>query len=271
MADANDTPTLSEAMEMASSSLSSKQEETQQPEGETPEVVTEEAPATAEATEETAESEAEVEEKTPLDQFDPEKLPPELKPLYKNLMKGFTQGRQKDREELTKLRQELEQLRTSKTPSEQEKTLTPEEYIAKVAQETVTNTRIADYKAQALADYNNADPRLQMIDGEPGEQYDEVVDMYVSTELNRELEKYVQENGSELGFNHKELTKKYLDKWDQKVQAEVEKYIANQKKLAKKAEVSSGRFNPKSSSASVKPSGNMTLEQAMQAALAKAK
>lgn len=268
MADATDTPTLSEAMEMASSSLSSKpQEETQQPEGETPAVETPEEPENAGTEEVTTEDEAKVEEKTPLDQFDPEKLPAELKPLYKNLMKGFTQGRQKDREELTQLRQELEQLRTSNTPPVENRNLSPEEYIAKVAQDTVTNTRIADYKATALADYNNADPRLTI----DGEQYDQVVDMYVSTELNRELEKYVQENGSELGFNHKELTKQYLDKWDQKVQAEVEKYIANQKKLAKKAEVSSGKFNPKSSSASVKPSGNMTLEQAMQAALAKAK
>lgn len=268
MPDGTDTPTLSEAMEMASSSLSSKpQEETQQSEGDSLEVATDEAPAQAEVTEETAVSETDTEDKTPLDQFDPEKLPAELKPLYKNLMKGFTQGRQKDREELTSLRQELEQLRTSNTPPVENRNLSPEEYIARVAEETVTKTRVNDYKATALADYNNADPRLTI----DGEQYDQVVDMYVSTELNRELEKYVQENGSELGFNHKELTKQYLDKWDQKVQVEVEKYLANQKKLAKKAEVSSGRFNPKSSSASVKPSGNMTLEQAMQAALAKAK
>lgn len=255
----SDTPTLSEALEQASSTLSSKEpEETQPVEAETPEVVE----ATAEVTEE-----AEVgEDKTPLDQFDPEKLPAELKPLYKNLMKGFTQGRQKDREELTKLRQELDQLRKPEKV-EEPKNLTPEEYIAQVAEQTVTQKRIEDYKAQALADYNNADPRLNL----DGENYDQVVDMYVSTELNRELEKYVTEHGSELGFPHKELTTKYLGKWDQKVQTEVEKYIANQKKLAKKAELSSGKFNPKSSSASVKPSGSMTLEQAMQAALAKAK
>jgi len=255
-----DNPTLSEAMEMASSSLQST-EETQEPTAE------ETTPAEAEP----VETEATTQEETPLDQFDPEKLPAELKPLYKNLMKGFTQGRQKDREELTQLRQELEQLRSSKVEPEVPANLSPEEYIRKVAEDTVTQTRVNDYKSTALADYNNADPRLTMINGEPGEQYDEVVDMYVSTELNRELEKYVKENGSELGFNHKELTKQYLDKWDQKVKAEVEKYMANQKKVAKKAELSSGRFNPKSSSASVKPSGNMTLEQAMQAALAKAK
>jgi len=261
MGDTTDTPTLSEAMEMASSTLSSSQEETQEPKAE--ETTSEES--------ELVETEAESQEETPLDQFDPEALPAELKPLYKNLMKGFTQGRQKDREELVQLRQELEQLKSSAPVDEVPANLSPEEYIRKVAEDTVTQTRVNDYKNTALADYNNADPRLTMVNGEPGEQYDEVVDMYVSTELNRELEKYVKENGSELGFNHKELTKKYLEKWDQKVQKEVEKYIANQKKLAKKAELSSGKFNPKSSSASVKPSGNMTLEQAMQAALAKSK
>jgi len=255
--------TLTEAMEKASSTLSSKESgDTQQPEvTEAEPEVKEEAQAEPEAEEK---PNTEVDEHTPLDKFDPDKLPAELKPLYKNLMKGFTQGRQKDREELNQLRQELDALRKPQEPS---KPLTPEEYIQQVTEQTITQKRVEDYKATALADYNNADPRLDL----GGEQYDEVVDMYVATELNKELEKYVQEHGSELGFNHRELVKTYLGKWDQKVQKEVEKYLANQKKLAKKAELSSGRFNPKSSAASVKPSGNMTLEQAMQAALAKAK
>lgn len=251
-----DTPTIQEAMEQASSTLQ-ESEETQQPEAE-PEV-TEEVQTDPETTE------AEVEE-TPLDKFDPDKLSDELKPVYKNLMKGFTQGRQKDREEITLLRQELDALK-QQAPTKPTKPLTPEEYIQQVAEQTITQKRVEDYKATALADYDNADPRLKL----DGEQYDEVVDMYVATELNRELEKYVTENGSELGFPHRELTKKFLNKWDQKVQTEVENYLANQKKLAKKAELSSGRFNPKSSSASVKPSGSMTLEQAMQAAIAKQK
>jgi hypothetical protein len=258
----DDTLNLTEAMEKASSTLSSKEsEETQQPESAEPEVKEE-----AQAEPETDDKEGEVEEDTPLDKFDPDKLPAELKPLYKNLMKGFTQGRQKDREELNQLRQELDALR-NQAPQEPKKPLSPEEYIQQVAEQTITQKRVEDYKAQALADYNNADPRLNL----GGEQYDDVVDMYVATELNKELEKYVQEHGSELGFPHRELTKNYLTKWDQKVQAEVEKYLAKQKKLAKKAELSSGRFNPKSSAASVKPSGNMTLEQAMQAAIAKQK
>lgn len=256
----NGTPTIGEAIEQASSTLSSKEsEETQQPEAE-PEA-TEEAQAEPEANET-----AEVGEETPLDKFDPESLPAELKPLYKNLMKGFTQGRQKDREELNQLRQELDALRQPARPMYQRE-VSPEEYIQQVAERTITQKRVEDYKAQALADYDNADPRLKL----GGEQYDEVADMYVATELNRELEKYVTENGSELGFPHRELTKKFLNKWDQKVQTEVESYLAKQKKLAKKAELSSGRFNPKSSAASVKPSGNMTIEQAMQAALAKQK
>lgn len=259
------TLNLTEAMEKASSTLSSKEaEETQQPEAtEAEPEVKEEAQAETETEEK---PEAKVEEDTPLDQFDPEKLPTELKPLYKNLMKGFTQGRQKDREELNQLRQELDGLR-KQAPPEPTKPLTPEEYIQQVAEKTITQKRVEDYKAQALADYNNADPRLNL----GGDKYDEVVDMYVATELNRELDKYVTENGSELGFPHRELTKKFVQKWDQKVQTEVEKYMANQKKLAKKAELSSGRFNPKSSAASVKPSGSMTIEQAMQAAIAKQK
>jgi len=256
MPDGTDTPTIQEAMEKASSTLQ-ESEETQQPEVE-PE-------ATEEVQTESETTETEVED-TPLDKFDPDKLSDELKPVYKNLMKGFTQGRQKDREEITLLRQELDALK-QQAPTEPTKPLTPEEYIQQVAEQTITQKRVEDYKATALADYDNADPRLKL----DGEQYDEVVDMYVATELNRELEKYVTENGSELGFPHRELTKKFLNKWDQKVQTEVENYLANQKKLAKKAELSSGRFNPKSSSASVKPSGSMTLEQAMQAAIAKQK
>jgi len=257
-----DTPTLTEALEQASSTLSNRESEEAQQVDATESEATDEAIAEPEADEQ---KDAEAED-TPLDKFDPESLPAELKPLYKNLMKGFTQGRQKDREELNKLRQELDGLR-QQAPPEPQKPLTPEEYIQQVAEQTITQKRIEDYKASALADYDNADPRLKI----GGEQYDDVVDMYVATELNRELEKFVTENGSELGFPHRELTKKFLDKWDQKVQTEVENYLAKQKKLAKKAELSSGRFNPKSSAASVKPSGSMTLEQAMQAAIAKQK
>lgn len=257
-----DTPTLEEALEQASGTLSSKESEGAQQTDATETEATEEVTTKPEAE---VDTEAETEENTPLDKFDPEKLPAELKPLYKNLMKGFTQGRQKDREELNKLRQELDGLRQQS--AEPQKPLTPEEYIQQVAEQTITQKRVEDYKASALADYNNADPRLNI----DGDQYDDVVDSYVATELNRELEKFVTENGSELGFPHKELIKKYLDKWDQKVQKEVENYLAKQKQIAKKAELSSGRFNPKSSAASVKPSGSMTLEQAMQAALAKQK
>lgn len=254
MPESTETPTLQEAMEQASSTLQdSEPEEAQQSEGETE----------AEDTSEVEES-AEVED-TPLDKFDPKSLPAELQPVYKNLMKGFTQGRQKDREELNQLRQELEALKQPQPEYQRE--LSPEEYIQQVAEQTITQKRVEDYKNQALADYDNADPRLKL----GGEQYDEVVDLYVATELNRELERYVQANGSELGFPHRDLVKQYLTKWDQKVQSEVEGYLAKQKKLAKKAELNSGRFNPKSSAASVKPSGSMTIEQAMQAAIAKQK
>lgn len=249
-------PTFEEAYDKASSSLKDKEEKEPQAE---PEAKVEEKSET---------KPEQQEEETPLDKFDPEKLPDELKPLYKNLMKGFTQGRQKDREELNTLREELKALQTKDETTvnpEETKNLTPEEYIDKVVKEKVTQEKVSSFREQALNDYDSLDPRLHK--AEDNQDYDSIMDSAIGSQLDKLLEEHVQENGSELGFDYKSHAKDLIGKWDGYVKKQIDSYLGKQREMAKKQERSFTRSNPKGGTAVTKPSGNMSLEQAISAAI----
>lgn len=262
----NDNPSLSEAIEMASEPLTSKEDvSTPEPETEAKETTTEaEEPQSPEAQPEEVPEKAE----TPLDKFDPKTLPAELQPLYKNLMKGFTEGRQKDREELNQLRKELESIRQPQVEDEVPQNLSPEEYIAHVARQAVTQEKVQAFRDEAINDYNKLDPRLT----KDSETYDAYVDTYVGNKLDEALNAFVAENGTELGFPYKEHAQEYLKQWDDYIQNVQSKYLTNQRTIAKKAERTMGRLNPKGTSVSTaRPSGSMSLEDAINSALSSQK
>lgn len=249
----NDTPTIQEAMEQASSSLQSESVE------ETPQSVEKQPSEAPQGQMETEQPK----EKAALEQFDPEKIPTELKPLYKNLMKGFTEGRQKDREEVKKLKEELESMRKKETPQEQipDRPLTPEEYIERKTNEVLHKKEVVSFRETALREYNELDPRVDNREG--NEQYDPILDAVVGSQLDKLLDDHVKEHGSELGFDYKTHGKELLKEYDAYVQKKIDAYLEKQKDLAKKSERSLNRLHPKTSDSGTKPSGNMSLEDAM--------
>lgn len=265
----SDTPTIEEAVEQASASLSGEA---------VSDAPVEETPAQPEVTEETLQAPEEVTEspkETPLDKFDPQKLPPELQSVYKDLQKGFTQGRQKDREEVNQLRNQLIEYQAkldalSRGEVPQERALSPEEYIAKVADRVVTEKSVNAFRDQALKDYNSFDPRLtKPEDGQESETYDPTMDAVIGAQMDKALQDHIDANGSELGFDHKSQLKELVSNWDAYKQREINAFLEKQKKMAKQSEGKLSKFSPKATTNDTTPTANMSIEDAVKYAFQK--
>jgi hypothetical protein len=270
-----DTLSIKEAVEQATSTLNKEATEES-----TPEVVEEKADDVEQSTEgdtpeETQEPKAEskddkpVDEETDFEHIDPKTLPKELQGVYKNLLKGFTQGRQKDSERAKRAEEELAKAKveTNKPTEEMPKFNTPEEYYAyvaeKTAKETIKNERVSAYRDEASKEYPKLDPRL---DDKNIDTYDKVFDQVVGAELDVRLGKYIQEKGTELGFDYKAEFKSIKEDWDDYVNGSVKKYIQKQSELAKQNESKLRKATPKTSTGQVVPSGIKSVGDAIRAA-----
>ena len=273
MIEESETPTLSEAFEQATETLTTTTDEAQPV---TEETVQESTPDVSKDVDEAVENsvdksiEETTTEETPLDKFNPEELSPELQKVYKDMQKGFTQGRQKDREELNALKKEVAEMR-QKSPEQINKewqAMTPEQKIEKLAEEKVLETKLDDFRTTALEEYNKIDPRLD--DSEGNESYDEIMDTAIRTQLDQLLEDHVSINGNELGFDYKTHVKELTKQWDEYINNNFDRKIAKQREMAKKKEMKNQKSNPKaSSSTQVNPSSTMSLEDAVGAAFSK--
>lgn len=254
-----DTPTtISEAVENASAKITSE------------EVVEDSQPSEAEQVpEETTpeETQSEEEKETPLDAIDPKSLPPKLQKVYKDLQKGFTQGRQKDREEVQLLKQQLEDLKAQLNPQQPEENLSPEEYVDRLVEQKVTAKKIEDFRDTALKEYNEIDPRLDNSEG--NESYDQIMDSVIGAQMDKLLDDHVQQNGSELGFDYKTHGKELVKQWDEYLRTHFEKKIKTQREIATKKSTGLRQLNPRGTTSEVKPSGAMSIESAVEAAWSK--
>lgn len=275
-----DTLTLEESFAQAQAKADDstlKEEPTK--EEETPAEETKEAkPATPENLEAKSETE--------LERIDPEKLPPELKSVYKDLMKGFTQGRQKDserakaaEEKARLLEERLAKIESGINPSQTPQTpqfKTVEEYYDYLAttkvEEKLREEKINSYREQALNDYEAADERLRRpSEGKENPAYDEFMDVSISGKLDELLAEHVAKNGSELGFDHKSETKKLIEQWEDWMQGRIKSYIDKQNQLVKTKAGESRAHNPKTSPGKSEPSKPMSLAEALEAAQSKLK
>lgn len=264
MADATDTPTIEEAVQMASEKVEGTTEA--KPEVETPEEG--QAEVTDEANEEAQETPSEEsQEDTPLDKFDISKLSPELQKVYKDMQKGFTQGRQKDRAEVNQLQKELTDLKKQLNPEPDWASLTPEQQVEKLAEQKVMEAKLNDFREQAVKDYNSLDKRLDSTEG--NEKYDPMMDTAIATQLDKLLDEHVEKNGNELGFDYKSHAQDLIKQWDTYVQSKIDRFMEKQREMAKKSESKMSKASPKGTQSSSKPSGSMSLEQAIEAAYSK--
>lgn len=275
----NDSPSLSEAFAKAQSTLQiSDTEESAE------KVETEKSEDKTEETKETLETKDEAD----LESIDPKTLPPELKPVYDNLMKGFTKGRQKDSEARKQAEKERDELKRqlmesnkqsdgfSELSPDQLRMLTPNEqaqyYQALTdwkAQKAVEAAKIEDFRNQALNDYESADDRLRRpTDDKPNENYDRFMDSAIGAALDEALAQYVELNGSELGFNYKEKQAELIAEYDGYVRGQNERFIQSQNQKLKESSSRASKMSPTTSKATATPN-KPSLNEALQMALEK--
>lgn len=279
----SDSLSIAEAVSQASSTLSNQDvKET------TPEVVETEVTEVESGDEiktstpdeaEVVETEAEKTES--FTDIDPKTLSPELKSVYDNLNKGYTQARQKEKAEMKKLQEELQQLKTNKpeTQSPKEDTelseqdllaMTPEQFIQYMSEKAVSEAKKASdqekeraFSETAVAEYNNLDNRLN-VDNDV--TYDQKMDRFVSGELDRQLAKFAEEKGTIVGFDYKSAGKELIKDWDNYMDASFKKFIARQNEIAKTSVEKFAPKNPGNKPGNSKPTSGMSLKDAIFAA-----
>lgn len=275
----NDSPSLSEAFAKAQSTLQiSDTEESAE------KVETEKSEDKTEETKETLETKNEAD----LESIDPKTLPPELKPVYDNLMKGFTKGRQKDSEARKQAEKERDELKRqlmesnkqsdgfSELSPDQLRMLTPNEqaqyYQALTdwkAQKAVEAAKIEDFRNQALNGYESKDDRLRRpTDDKPNDKYDRFMDSAIGAALDAELEQYIQLNGTELGFPYDEHLSELIAEYDGYVRGQNERFIQSQNQKLKESSTRASKMSPTTSKATATPN-KPSLNEALQMALEK--
>lgn len=268
----NDSLSIREAADQAVSTLSS----TESKEAPVEEVKSEPTVETEQSAEAPT-TETETKEET-FTNIDPKTLAPELQETYRNLQRGYTQARQKETAELKELRAKIAELESStqSVPNQEQKDLsqlTPEEFVehirqeaARQANEAVLNDRKELFRKEAVNVYNTLDPRLNVDD--PVE-YDELLDGYVGSRLDKALEEHLTEGGDEFSFDYKTKAQELIKSWDEYVDRQNKRFIAKQNEIAKQSASKTAPRNPSSSVGSTRPSGNLSIREAMELALAK--
>ena len=269
-----DSLTIRDAAEEAVSTLSSTEsKETPQEEVKVESTVETEQP-TAEPTTQT-----ETKEES-FTNIDPKTLAPELQETYRNLQRGYTQARQKETAELKELRAKIAELeaRSNYEPTQDQNQkdlsqLTPEEFVehirqeaARQANEAVLNDRKELFRKEAVNVYNTLDPRLNVDD--PVE-YDELMDGYVGSRLDKALEEHVTQGGDEFSFDYKSKAQELVKQWDEYLDRQNKRFIAKQNEIAKQNATKTAPRNTSSSTGTTRPSGNLSIREAMDLALAK--
>lgn len=270
----NDSLSIRDAAEEAVSTLSS----TESKEAPVEEVKSEPTVETEQSTEAPT-TETETKEET-FTNIDPKTLAPELQETYRNLQRGYTQARQKETAELKELRAKIAELeeRSNYEPTQDQNQkdlsqLTPEEFVehirqeaARQANEAVLNDRKELFRKEAVNVYNSIDPRLNIDD--PVE-YDELMDNYVGSRLDKALEEHLTEGGDEFSFDYKAKAQELIKSWDDYLDRQNKRFIAKQNEIAKNNASKTAPRNPNRSVGSTRPSGTMSIREAIEAALAK--
>lgn len=196
----------------------------------------------------------------------PDELPEELKPIYKSLQADYTRKTQElaEQRKATDSRvKELEERLNALTAGDEKEGVepTPEDQLRAFVQQTIDSKQVAEYRNRAIADYNNADPRLDTT----SESYDKAVDLYVGQEMDARLQEHIDSGKPEYSFNHKAALKEVLTGWDDYLISKQKAFLQEQQKQAKAKAQEVKKQSPKSKE-SVSTPRVMDLDDAIAAA-----
>lgn len=251
----NDTPTLDEALEEASSTLT---EEVETETEEQPQEVQEETQEPEESQEEVFAEKPELEGKSP----------EELEEIYQNWQKAYTQKRQAEKEEVKSMQKKLREIEAKQAqepeiPIEQ---MTPEQlqqHFTKKAQAIATVARENSYIEAQEKSFYELDERLN----EDNPKHDPNLFYAVVGQVTQERDKFEQENGTVVGFDFVGEAKAKIQAYDELVKQQVQNYLSKQNKAVQSKSDRFRKSNPKTKAGEVKKAGGMDLEDAFSEAL----
>lgn len=206
-----------------------------------------------------------------------EELPKEMKAIYKNWQKKYTQRRQKDREEIRESEQQREQLQAKIEQLEQQaqqrqpqsqnqgqpqgqeppKGLTPDDL-----DKWYETKRQNDYLEQQEKQFMELDNRLL----EDSPDYDEMMADVVLSRLARKRDQYEQKNNTVYGFDFVGEAKKAIQSYEEKLQKSGSKLIKEKTQKSKEFIEKNRKENPKAKQAKSKTTERMDLDKSIERA-----
>jgi hypothetical protein len=204
----------------------------------------------------------EVETTEPEESFtkvDPNALSDELKVIYKQLQADYTKKRQVEAEKVRKLEKKIEEMGKPQEPQDPQE-LSLEDRTRQVVREENDSL----WEKQAQADYPALDPRLNENDPLV---YDEILDAALRLELTTKLDEYVEEHDTKVGFDYKNVSKEFVEKWDKYIESLNKAYIKKQTQIAKENADKLKKQAPVVRSSEGVKTGKMKIDDAINAAL----
>lgn len=261
-----DTPDFETAAQTAQESLTSSNPEL-------PEKI--DTPVTAEETKEDNPEtlKEEVEEFTAV-KFDD--LPEQLKGTYKSLQADYTRKRQKETSEIKELRAEVERLRQygveTKNPTlRQPLPPSPINPIEQMIDRKIEAQKIEEAYQKEVAYVEGAQKEFVALDERLNSElpsYDPYMAHAIEHSLATLRGEYEQKNGTVIGFDFIGQAKQLIEGWGKYLENINKGFVARQNEIARSSAQKSQVQNPKKTPADAKKSGSMTIEEAMEAALA---
>lgn len=261
-----DTPmSLDDALEKASNGNAEELEEVESVETESDDV----QPAEVKQPEDKKEVSNDQTEGESFTKLDPNALPEEVKPFYKNLVADYTRKRQAETAEVKAVRAQneelmsrIQQLEQGFNDTDQTEVSEPQGVLTEEDVERIfVQRQEAVWEKQAVLDLPNIDPRL---DEHNPIEFDEDLDNKVRTVLDEALTAYEKENGTKLGFNYRQTASEAIQAYDKKLESLFKSYLKRQSNLIKEKSDTLRKSAPAVSTAkSIKNTGKVSLDQAL--------
>ena len=271
MSDDN-TPTLDEAFEQASSTLKTEeQEETTEPQ-KSEEVTEEETPEEEESTQPDGDEEKEeaTEEEESEETFTEKKLsfnelPDDLKPIYKDWQKQYTQKRQSEKAYIKELEEKLAKAETTEQPKQDQDRSVPQGLTPKQLDEYLDIREQNSYIATQEKQFIDLDDRLS----EDSPEYDNWLYNGVVGELTKARESYESKNKTILGFDFVKEAKSLIKNYDEKLLKKGGEVIKEKTAMTRQVLERSKKENPRAKSLEGKTSKPMDIDSSIEAAFNK--
>lgn len=242
---------------------------------------------TPETPESTSEPETPSEEES-YTRIDPKTLPPELQAMHKSLLRDYTKKTQsiaQQRREIEELKQQLstqpqvqhqaaQEMQVEKSAMQPHAGMSLEEYTAFViaqAKEQLTQAQqqhVAQqedqYLSNAVQEFEAVDERLNP----ESPAYDQYMRSAIGLKLDEALEAYRAENGSVIGFDYGKNAQDLIEQYDEYISARAQSVAQQRTKAAFDNAKRVAPLGAKSSTVASKPTGRMSIDDAVESAFA---